>query len=144
MNAEDWLKALRANGYRVTEVQETLVHLFVHTDRPFSAEEAWEVARQSRPETGRATVFRTVEKLESLGLLRRVHGYHGCSRYLPSVSEAFLLFICSVCGRAEYLDRRPLDMLITTIEQQSQHHIDDRRLQLFGTCAQCTQLQQTS
>lgn len=144
MNEDDWLKALRAHGYRVTDVQETLVRLFAHTDRPFSAEEAWEVARLARPETGRATVFRTVEKLEALGLLRRVHGYYGCSRYLPAVSEAFLLFICTVCGRAAYLDRTPLDTLVKTIEQQSQHHIDDSRLQLFGTCAQCTQLQHTS
>lgn len=143
MNADDWLEALRANGYRVTEVQETLIRFFIHADRPFSAEEAWENVRQARPETGRATVFRTVEKLEALGLLRRIHGYHGCSRYLPAVSEAFLIFICTVCGRADYLDRKPLDALVNTLEQQSQHHIDDSRLQLFGTCAQCTQLRYT-
>lgn len=144
MNADDWIKALRANGYRITEVQETLVQLFIDTEHPFSVEEAWEVARQSRPETGRATVFRTVEKLESLGLLRRVHGYHGCSRYFPAISEAFLLFICTVCGHAEYLDCRPLDILIEAIEAQSQHRIEDSRLQLFGTCVKCTQLQHTS
>jgi Fe2+ or Zn2+ uptake regulation protein len=143
MNMDDWLNVLRENGYRVTKVQETLVRLFMHTERPISADEAWEAARKSRPETGRATVFRTVEKLESLRLLRRVDGYHGCSRYLPVVSEAVLLFLCTVCGGAEYLDRTPLDTLVKTIEQQSQHHIDDSRLQLFGTCAECKHLQQT-
>jgi Fe2+ or Zn2+ uptake regulation protein len=45
MNTDDWLTVLRASGYRVTEVQEVLVRLFIHTKHPFSADEAWEVVR---------------------------------------------------------------------------------------------------
>lgn len=140
MNTQDWLQALRANGYRVTEVQEALVQVLIQTDRPVSVEEIWDTARGLRPETGRATVFRTVEKLETLGLLRRIHGYHGCSRFLPAASEAFLLFICTVCGRAYYLDRAPLDELIKDAEQQTGHQIVESHLQLFGTCARCRSL----
>jgi Fe2+ or Zn2+ uptake regulation protein len=139
IDPDEWLETLRANGCRVTEVQEMLVGLFAHAESPLSAEQVWERARQLRPETGRATVYRTIEKLESLGLLRRVHGYQGCSHFLPTLPQGMMLFICLLCGRADYLDCQPLHQLVHQTEQASGHHITDSRLQLFGTCATCQQ-----
>ena len=62
INVADWLTALRENGCKVTEAQEMLVRIFADSEYPLSAEQPWDIARQSRPETGRATVYRTVEK----------------------------------------------------------------------------------
>ena len=116
-----------------------MIEIFAHSEYPLSAEQAWDVARQSRPQTGRATVYRMVEKLENLGLIRRVHGFQGCSLFVPTLPELMMLFICLDCGRADYLDREPLDELIQQSEHASGHHITDSRLQLFGACADCQQ-----
>ncbi len=139
INPEDWLTALDESGFRVTSVQETLIDIFAHSEYPLSAEQAWEVARQSRPKTGRATVYRMIEKLESLGLIRRVHGYQGCTHFVPTLPELMMLFICLYCGRADYLDGQPLNDLIQQSEQTSGHHITESRLQLFGACSDCQQ-----
>ncbi|MDE2821132.1 MAG: transcriptional repressor [Chloroflexota bacterium] len=139
INSEDWRAALDKSGFRMTTVQETLIDIFARSEYPLSAEQAWEVARQSRPKTGRATVYRMVEKLESLGLIRRVHGYQGCSHFVPTLPELMMLFICLDCGRADYLDSQPLAELIQQSERVSGHHITDSRLQLFGACADCQQ-----
>lgn len=135
INPEDWLTALRESGFRVTTVQETLIDIFAYSEYALSAEQVWEIARQSRPQTGRATVYRTMDKLESLGLLRRVHGYKGCSRFIPILPEPIMLFICLDCGKAYYLDRQPLNALVDTAQQASGHRIQESRIQLFGTCA---------
>ncbi len=137
INPEDWLTALDASGFRMTSVQETLIEIFAHSEFPLSAEQAWDIARQSRPKTGRATVYRMVEKLENLGLIRRVHGYQGCSHFVPALPEQMMLFICQNCGRADYFDSQPLNDLMQHIEHSSGHHITDSRLQLFGACADC-------
>ena len=137
VNPEKWLTALDESGFRVTAVQETLIDIFAHSEYPLSAEGAWEIARQSRPQTGRATVYRMVEKLENLGLIRRVHGYQGCSHFVPTLPDLMMLFICQSCGRADYLDSQPLEDLIQHSEHISGHHITDSRLQLFGDCADC-------
>ena len=139
INPEDWMAALVESGFRVTIVQETLVEIFARSEYPLSAEQVWDAARQTRPKTGRATVYRMVEKLESLGLIRRVHGYRGCSHFVPVLPELMMLFICMACGRAEYLDSKPLDDLIRESAHTSGHHITDSRLQLFGACADCQQ-----
>ncbi len=140
INPDDWLKALKGSGGRITEVQKTLVAILAHSEEPLSAEQVWESARQSRPETGRATVYRTVEKLEALGLLRRVHGYQGCSRFVPAVPESLMLFVCLVCGQALYLDRQPLQSLMVQTERNSGHDISEYRLELFGTCTTCRRI----
>lgn len=137
INPEDWLTALGKSGFRMTSVQETLIDVFAHSEFPLSAEQAWDIARQSRPKTGRATVYRMVEKLENLGLIRRVHGYQGCSHFVPTLPELMMLFICQHCGRADYLDSQPLQDLVQQSEDSSGHHITDSRLQLFGVCTTC-------
>ncbi len=132
-----WLEALRTSGCHLSDVQEVLVRIFAHANSPLSAEQVWGYARQIRPETGRATAYRVVDKLESLGLLRRVHGYLGCSHFLPALPEPSILFVCRVCGRADYLDWQPLDWLVRQVQRTSSHHISESRLQLFGTCVVC-------
>ena len=140
IDSEDWLAALYENGCKVTEVQKTLIRIFADSEQPLSAEQVWHHALQARPETGRATVYRTVEKLEGAGLLRRIHGYEGCSRFIPALPEPMMLFICLACGRADYLDCQPLNQLVNQTELESGHRITESRLQLFGTCASCQQL----
>ncbi len=139
INPEDWLTALDKSGFRVTTVQENLIEIFSRSEYPLSAEQAWEIARETRPKTGRATVYRMIEKLEKLGLLRRIHGYQGCSHFVPTLPELMMLFICLDCGRADYLDSQPLDDLIQQSEDASGHRVTDSRLQLFGACVDCQQ-----
>jgi Fe2+ or Zn2+ uptake regulation protein len=141
IDPDEWLITLRENGCRVTDAQEMLVRILAHAESPLSAEQVWEAARQMRPETGRATVYRTVEKLEGLKLLRRIHGYQGCSHFMPTLPEPMMLYICLVCGRVAYLDDQPFNQFIYRTEQASGHQITDSRLQLFGTCANCQQIE---
>ncbi len=136
---EDWPAELDESGLRVTAVQDMLIDIFARSEYPLSTEQAWDVARQSCPNTGRANVYRMVEKLENLGPLRRVHGYQGCRPFVPTLPELKMQFICPDCGRADYLDSEPLDHLIQHSEDTSGHHITDSRLQLYGICATCQQ-----
>lgn len=141
---DTWLDALRASGCHLTGVQEALARIFAYADSPLSAEQVWDCVRQIRPGTGRATVYRTVDKLESLGLLRRVHGYEGCSHLTPALPEPTILFVCRLCGRVDYLDGRLLNRLVQQAERGSGHRITESRLQLFGTCTVCLQTESCS
>ncbi|NDJ61170.1 MAG: hypothetical protein GYB67_08595 [Chloroflexi bacterium] len=120
-------------------MQELLISILAHAESPLSAEQVWEEACQMRPETGRATVYRLFEKLEGLKLLRRIHGYQGCSHFIPNLPEPMMLFFCLNCGRVDYLDQQPRNALVDTAGQSSGHHITDCQLQLSGICTTCKQ-----
>ncbi len=61
-NPDDWLKTLQVHGGRVSKVQILLVRIFLEAQSPLSAEQIWQIAQSIRPETCRATVYRTVER----------------------------------------------------------------------------------
>jgi Fe2+ or Zn2+ uptake regulation protein len=134
---DNWLEVLHEQGFRRSGAQEVIVDVLADAKRPLSAEEIWDETQRIRPETGRATVYRFIDKLRSAGLLRRVHGYRNCSTYVPSPDPRHMLFACIICGCADYLENAPLTRLIEDIETTSGHRITEGRLQLLGVCAAC-------
>ena len=140
-NLDLWIEALHRQGFGNSEVQKTLITVLSTATCPMSAEEIREAMQDIRPETGRATVFRFIDKLKGLGLLRRVHGYRNCNTYVPSLNAHQILLICTQCGDVSYLKPDLLtpmmEFLATTVVELEEHHIIAYHLQLLGTCKTC-------
>ena len=136
-----WLDALQEQGLGVSAVQGVLVTVLSGVDSPLTADEIWEEAQRIRPETGRATVFRFIDKLLAAGLLRRVHGYRNCSAYIPALDTHQPLLICTACGRVSYLDptlcASVIEAVETTRRELADHHVTGYQLQLFEVCITC-------
>ncbi|NDJ62584.1 MAG: hypothetical protein GYB67_15760, partial [Chloroflexi bacterium] len=81
----NWLDALYQRGLGTSAVQEALVKVLSVMESPLTADEIWEETQRIRPETGRATVYRFIDRLTTAGLLRRVHGYRNCGTYIPAL-----------------------------------------------------------
>ena len=76
---QSWLATLQRAGYRLTAPRRALVTLLAGSDRVLTAQQLLERAQQEYPELGMATVYRTLEVLEELGLVWRVHDKNGLS-----------------------------------------------------------------
>jgi Fe2+ or Zn2+ uptake regulation protein len=134
---DEWLAALYQHGYRLTPAKKTLLRLLAEAAFPMSAEKAWELVRQVRPTTGRATVYRLFEALESVGFLRRVHGMGHCNLYVLAQDSTRPMFMCVLCGKAEFL---PADVIAAQVEafsQQRGYCVQTTSIQLLGTCKGC-------
>ncbi len=53
---------------------------------------------------GLVTVYRTVEKLEELGLVQRVHQPSGCQSFIAAAVGHQHLLICQSCGKVVFFD----------------------------------------
>ncbi|MGB2911160.1 MAG: transcriptional repressor, partial [Anaerolineales bacterium] len=69
----EWLNCLQANGYRLTAPRRVVVETLASSQRILSPLDVYESAWVRYPGLGLVTVYRTIEKLEELGLLQRVH-----------------------------------------------------------------------
>jgi Fe2+ or Zn2+ uptake regulation protein len=134
---DEWLTALYQHGYRLTPAKETLLRLLAEAAFPMSAEKAWELARQVRPSTGRATVYRLFEKLELVGFLRRVHGMGHCNLYVLAQDSIRPMFICVLCGKAEFLPADAIAAQVEAFSQQRAYCVQTTSIQLLGTCNLC-------
>jgi hypothetical protein len=66
------ITALSRQGYRVTAPRRAVVTAALRQERPFTAEQLVAETASGEGESGRSTVYRTLEILASLGILSRI------------------------------------------------------------------------
>jgi Fur family ferric uptake transcriptional regulator len=134
---EAWLDCLQDSGYRLTAPRRAIVAIIVNSPRALDAIEIYDLGRAEHPRLGLVTVYRTLEKLEQLGLVQRVHQPDGCNMYLRAPEGHEHLLSCKSCGRMEYFSGDDLSQLIKEVSQRSGYQIQEHWLQLFGLCSSC-------
>ncbi|MBU0512577.1 MAG: transcriptional repressor [Chloroflexi bacterium] len=134
---KNWLACLQASGYRLTRPRKAIVDTLAGSQRALSPTEIFDLARALYPSLGLVSVYRTLEKLEALDLIQRVHQPGGCQTYIAAFTGHQHLLICQTCGKVEFFDGDNLNPLITRVEQESSYHVNEHWLQLFGVCTDC-------
>ena len=110
----------------------------------FTVEDLWQELRQAEPRIGRATVYRAVEKLVTMGLLARIEFADGTHHYrVCGCNEHHHHLTCTQCHRVVDIDIcLPADQF-ATIGNQMDFVIEGHSLTLFGRCKNCRTSQET-
>jgi Fur family ferric uptake transcriptional regulator len=137
MSAELWLAQLHENGYRLTDARRAVVETVEKSARALTPIDVYNAARRKYRALGLVTVYRTLEKLEELHLIQRVHQPHGCQAFISAGQGHQHLLLCQNCGQVEFFDGDDLDTLTKSIAKKSGYQIKEHWLQLFGVCANC-------
>ncbi len=122
-------------GYAWTRPRSAVLRVLVAAPTPLKVEEIHDRLAQ-RPEGRRinlSSVYRTVNLLHALRVVRRVQLGDGPQRY--ELAEDFRAhhhhFVCEACGRIEDVRRCPLEGADLGAGVRSHH------LELFGVCRRC-------
>ena len=134
---KEWLEQLRASGYRLTAPRKAVVEALSNSQRALNATEIFDLAREACPSMGLVSVYRTLEHLENLDLIQRVHHPDGCQAFIAAFTGHQHLLICQQCGHTEFFEGDDLEPLFKRVAQESGYQISDHWLQLFGLCANC-------
>jgi Fe2+ or Zn2+ uptake regulation protein len=137
MDSENWLAQLQENGYRLTGARKAVVELIADSARALTPLEVYDTARAAYPALGLVTVYRTLEKLEELHLIQRVHQPQGCQAFISAGKGHQHLLLCQNCGKVAFFEGDQLDNLIETITRETGYAIKEHWLQLFGLCQNC-------
>ena len=70
MNAQSWLAQLQSNGYRLTNARKAVVETVANSAFALNPLEVFERSKSTCPGLGLVSVYRTLEKLEELGLIQ--------------------------------------------------------------------------
>ena len=137
MTTETWLTQLQENGYRLTEARRAVVDTVASTNHALTPIEVFDLAREQYPALGLVTVYRTLEKLEELHIIQRVHQPQGCQAFIAASQEHEHLLLCQNCGQVTFFEGDDLDILIGAISKKTGYQIREHWLQLFGLCQTC-------
>jgi Fe2+ or Zn2+ uptake regulation protein len=134
-----WLNKLEASGYRLTAPRRAVVRVMAQSNYVLDPTQVFLESRQLCSSLGLVTVYRTLEKLEELRLVQRVHQQDGCHSYVAAGNGHEHLLICSSCSKAEYFSGDDLAPLMEALGAERGYEIKEHWLQLFGICSQCQQ-----
>ena len=97
------LEALKDSGSRMTKKREQILEALLNFNRPATAEE---IRLQAKlPASDLVTIYRNLEKLESIHALQRIPLENGTQVFeLTAIGEHYHHLICRACYKAEQLE----------------------------------------
>ncbi len=137
-----WLKTLKEDGCRITSPRRAIIEVLINSPRALQPAEVYDLCKQKHAGIGLVTVYRTLERLESLGLVQRVHRDDGCHLLMPAADGHEHYLVCTTCGRTILFEGDDLAPLFTKVESCTGYLVSEHWLQLFGTCPDCQGINQ--
>lgn len=135
---QDWERRLAQAGYRLTAARRAVIDVMATTTVPLSPPQIRLQARARCSGLGLVTVYRTLDLLEALDLVRRVHLDGFCRGYVPASPGHCHAILCRRCGRAtEFPGSEDLEGLVALVQHETGYQVEDHLLQLVGLCPSC-------
>jgi Fe2+ or Zn2+ uptake regulation protein len=133
---EDILRALSAAGGRRTPARQAIAEAIVDAGSHLTAEDIARRVRARFPSVNISTVYRTLESLESIGIVDHVHLGHGRAIY-HLAHEAHQHLVCERCERVEELPAKRLGPFVRMLERDFGFELDRRHFAIVGICREC-------
>ena len=134
---QDWKAALRDRGYRLTP-QRQLVLESVGELGHATPEEIGAAVRRTADGVNISTVYRTLELLEELGLVRHTHLGHGAPTYSLATADDHVHLVCRDCGTVDEVDPELLSGLAERLAAERGFSVDVGHFAVFGRCRECS------
>jgi Fur family transcriptional regulator, ferric uptake regulator len=128
---------LHERGLRWTPQRRTLVAVLAETRGHVTGSELIERCRARDPGTVPSTVYRTLDVLEDLGLVRHGHGPDGREEYhvLPDAEHGHLH--CSGCGATWEITAAEGEAIVASFEAARGFAVDLSHVTVVGHCSGC-------
>lgn len=133
-------EALAAAGYRRGGARAAVVELLGRQNCCLSAHDIHDRLRRARRPVGIASVYRTLETLAELRLVKRVDAGDGIARYEPATSggDHHHHLVCRDCGKVEAFSDSRLERAIDRVAGGLGYAVDEHEVVLVGACADCS------
>jgi Fur family transcriptional regulator, ferric uptake regulator len=137
--AERVYTLLKEAGYRLTKPRRAVAHVLLSGLTPLSIEEIH--GRLGDRSINRVSIYRTVQLLCDLGIVRRLQFHEGFARYelADTFGSHHHHFVCNHCGRVEDIDACPLASTEQAIVRRTHSRITSHSLEFYGVCGACAQ-----
>ncbi|MEM7111190.1 MAG: transcriptional repressor [Chloroflexota bacterium] len=135
--AEKILGVIEQNGYRRTVARQAIVATLLESEGHITADDLAEKVRQQAPRVGRMTVYRTLELLCELGVVRPIYQGTGAAHYILMADGSHHHLICNRCHDVIEFDECAADAVMEQVAKQFNFHVSSHLLELHGLCEDC-------
>jgi Fur family ferric uptake transcriptional regulator len=133
---EDWRTALREKGYRLTPQRELILRAVDDLGHATPDEVLGHVQQQAST-VNASTVYRTLEVLEELGLVRHAHLSDRAPTYHSTRGHEHFHLVCRGCRQVISVDAAEAAPFVESLGTRHAFHPDLGHLTVFGRCHTC-------
>ncbi len=130
---DDIARELARIGSKLTAPRRVVVQSIIAFRKPFTSEQLVDAC----PGAGRATVYRTLDLLLSVGVVSRIAGSEGRGRYMLGTPGHWHHLICVGCGETIAFSSCPVSDLVADLARSTGFTIEGHLLEVFGRCPAC-------
>ena len=128
---------LQEHGFRLTASRQAILATLVASDGHVSADELADLVHQGAPGVGRMTVYRTLELLSDLGLIRPVYQGSAAAHYILMDEGHHHHLVCSRCHKVVEFNQCVLREIEQAVSSHYEFEIQGHLLEIFGLCPDC-------
>lgn len=141
LKRHDLLNEVEAHGIRLTAQRRALIETIQEATSHLDAASLLKLARKRDPNIDRATVYRTIDLLKSLGMIDELDLMHinGEKHYYEvKTQKDHLHLACFGCGKIVEFASPAFENLKREIGTKNDFEIQVMRLEVGGLCNACT------
>jgi len=138
LDEEHLAQELSVAGHRLTRPRRAVLRVVAEATQALTPAQVHEQAQACYPQVGLVTVYRTLELLAELGLVRRLHTEGDCHGYvLVAMGAAGHHMVCTSCHQTVEFPCTGMEETLAEVERLTGFSIQEHWLELFGLCPAC-------
>jgi Fe2+ or Zn2+ uptake regulation protein len=134
---DEAIKVVRDGGLRATSARRLVLEALLTARKPISAEEIAAGLDGRMTQSDIASVYRNLETLGELGLVRHFHAGHGPGRYVLEGLADHEYLACESCGALEAVEPSSLDGVREAVRELSGFEARFSHFPIVGLCPDC-------
>ena len=136
---EHTLRTLAGAGYRASGARAEVIDGLAELGCSVTAREIADLLRERRSGVGLASIYRTLDLLDRLGLVQRFEVGEGVARYEPAHpgGDHHHHIVCDSCGRVEAFEDEGLEQAIDSLSDRVSFGVVAHDVTLHGECPTC-------
>ncbi len=141
---KDIYERMLNGGHKLTPQRWAILNIFLQNKgQHLSADEVYSQLKSVYPNNGIATVYRTIELLVELDVLKKLEFGDGRARFEmcdPDEPHHHHHLICQKCGEVTEFQDDLMESLEAAIRRKTGFVIQDHIVKFYGVCKQCREL----
>ena len=122
---------------RISSARRLVLEALYAADAPISAEQIADGLAGRLPRSDLASVYRNLETLEQVGLVRHCHLGHGPGLYMPAGAREREYLVCDSCNAVTAVEPSEMEAVRKLIHERFGYEARFSHFPILGLCADC-------
>jgi len=130
-------QALQKQGLKLTRCRKAVLEVLATTVEHLKVAEVHRRAQTIDPRVGLASVYRTMDLLARLNLVKHIHVEHRHRHYTRTNGDHGHHLVCNGCGLVVEFSDCGLEGLTRSLARRTKFRIEGHSVEFFGRCHDC-------